>query len=423
MPLPPPTDRPSTARDPDYRNNAILVAAAQLDNVQQALSELFDATLKMLRKGRIVVLWSDDAFDVPGVIEALRTWPRSLTDGFRLTVSPRHIVALGQPNVRGNPFDGPARRAARGFAERKGTEGQGTTVAIIDTGIIEHPWLDGAYVALPGDFEREIVVPDESKEADERVLEEQAGHGLFLAGLVLEQAPGATVKVLRTAKSDGTSDIDDVAEAIVRAAALGVDVVNLSLGCFTRAGLPPWTLLDALERVPRTTAVVAAAGNSTAEPPASFWPAALRGVTAVGALGEETDNGWELAKFTNRGSWVDVYVPATNVLSTYLERDGYVLAPDGNGGRDASWESYGGWARWSGTSMAAAIWSGAVARGAAEWGVSAMAAERRILDLPSTVDFVRELKLVPEHRDELDTRVTRRALDVVPTRPRPATDE
>jgi subtilisin family serine protease len=411
--LPPLESRRRGPRDPDYRDDAILVAVAHLDRVKETLRELYgDVALREQRKGAIVVLRSERDFDAGAVVDAVRQRCAERFDGFKPTLSPRHLVAIGQPNVRGNPEGQVPREIEdRALPPRTSVEGEGIVVAIVDTGIAAHPWLEDAYVALPGDFEHDVTVWEEEATPPGRYLGEQAGHGLFLAGLVLEQAPGATVKVFRTATSDGRSEIDDVTEAIVRAAGTGAHVVNLSLGCFTRRDMPPWTLLEALEALPKTTAVVASAGNS--EAPASFWPAGLKSVTGVGALAE-TDGAWRLASYSNRGAWVDVYVPATNVLSTYIDWAGSVLIRTQDGKLCPEPRRFRGWAEWSGTSMAAARWSGAVARAAAAWEVSAVAAERRILELPGSVGFARVLELPVDERDELDSHAARLALDFIP---------
>ena len=53
-------------------------------------------------------------------------------------------------------------------------------------------------------------------------------------------------------------------------------VINLSLGAYTQGNVPPIGLMNALQQVPRTSVVVAAAGNAETDVP--FWPAALKQV-------------------------------------------------------------------------------------------------------------------------------------------------
>ncbi len=83
-------------------------------------------------------------------------------------------------------------------------------------------------------------------------------------------------------------------------------VVSLAL-----VGPPDPLLQRAIERLERLDMlVVAAAGNEGGEAPR--YPAAYPGVIGVGAI----DAGNALWSRSNRGSWVSVYAPGTEVLST-----------------------------------------------------------------------------------------------------------
>ena len=62
--------------------------------------------------------------------------------------------------------------------------GLGVRVGVADTGIRLHKWLNGAFPARPTDWEPLDVDGDD-------VLDPQAGHGLFIAGLILQQAPSS----------------------------------------------------------------------------------------------------------------------------------------------------------------------------------------------------------------------------------------
>jgi subtilisin family serine protease len=324
-------------------------------------------------------------------------------------LSPVHRTMIGQPNVVGNPDAVLPRSSTTGFEGYGGSDGADVTIAFVDTGIEPHQWFEGKqYTAWPSDYEWQVMVRYGGRD----VLGPQAGHCVFLAGLALEQAPRAKVLALKTADSFGISDVDDVAAAVVRAARRGAQVVNLSLGCATRNGNEPWALrraLNVLSRMDQPPAVVAAAGNSNGNE--KFWPAAFDDVTAVGAV--ENDGGWKLAGYTNRGSWVDVYVPATDVLSTYIHYTGNALVP--NRDRTAFLDKYvdyhTGWATWTGTSMASAIWSGivarAISRARAEGSTESPAAIARALPgRPADVGLP-ELALVEADRTDDEGRLRR----------------
>ncbi|WP_432477215.1 S8 family peptidase [Nocardioides sp. GXQ0305] len=231
----------------------------------------------------------------------------------------------------------------RQLAVREARPGRGVRVGVLDTAIRAHPWLAGGWVAAPGD-----VRPDGDAPA-------AAGHATFVAGLVLQEAPGCVVAARQVLADDGSADSWSVAREIVAHGQDGLDVLNLSLFCHTEDGEAPLVLARAIDRLPSETVVVAAAGNYGKEgtldgPDRPAWPAALDGVIAVGA----TDDAGKTAPFSPAGvPWVDALAPGVNRVSTYL--DGTVTFDKGDPLR------FEGLASWSGTSFAAASVSGAIA--------------------------------------------------------------
>ncbi len=183
------------------------------------------------------------------------------------------------------------------------------------------------------------------------------GHAVFILGLVQDAAPGARITVRPTLDLHAVATAWEVATAMADCADGEVDVVNLSLGCYTVDNEPPLLLQRAVDLLSARTLVVAAAGNHR-QPrhPRPFWPAAMENVIAVGARDEDN----RLATFSPRAPWVDVTAPGVHVVSQYL--DGKVeLAPRTE--RDpAEIEEFPGYARWRGTSFAAATVTGEIAR-------------------------------------------------------------
>jgi subtilisin family serine protease len=394
----------------EWRSDAILVSSTDLPLVQSALTELGNTSLEPTEKRHGITRLESrsglTADEVASLVDGVR---RVCRERFSVepAISPRHVVVVGQPNTSGNP-EGLAKAVTHHFEDRGDTTaGAGVTVGVIDTGMDRNGWLDGAYLAAPADFDTEVA----SARKSSTPLGPQTGHGLFLSGLILQQAPGAAVKVWKVLDGDGVADIDDVVDAIYRAAASGVDILNLSLGCFTRNDRPPWTLAKALADLDPEIVVVASAGNAGQMRP--FWPAAFERVVAVGAIAD-ADHGLTIAQYSNCGPWVDLYVPASDVLSTFIHYDGQVaLERRRNGAKiDTETVAYRSWATWSGTSMAAAIVSGAIAR-AAGTSASARAAARALLTQPEQFPFVRRLTLA-DATHENGTRLERVAIGLEP---------
>lgn len=206
------------------------------------------------------------------------------------------------------------------------------SVGMLDTGFEPHPWF--------ADRPWFRAVREELDADDDSGQDRQAGHGTFVAGLVLRHAPGAVLCARRALSSLGFTDDLRIAEGL-REMAGRTEVVVVTSGCHTPDDSCPPVLLSALTPEP---VIVAAAGNHGSSRP--FWPAALPGVLAVAA----THSDGTYANFSNYGDWVDTAAPGVDVTSSYVH-----LVPG-----SADDRSYG-CARWSGTSFAAPQVAGSVA--------------------------------------------------------------
>jgi len=233
--------------------------------------------------------------------------------------------------------------------------GQGVTVAVIDTGVdMTHPALAGRLV--PGyDF---VDQDNDPSEVGSVGVTPMYGHGTHVAGLVALAAPGAMIMPIRALDPFGKGDTWVVAKAMAFAVDPdgdpntkdGADIINLSMSTSTQSNL----LRDVIRAVTcvnsdggqgdlpcfqpggRGAVVVTAAGNhssSTLEYPAGDNLPALISVAAT----NEVDL---LATFSNYGSWVKVGAPGDTIMSS---------VPGG------------GYAAWSGTSMATPLVSGETA--------------------------------------------------------------
>jgi Subtilase family len=246
--------------------------------------------------------------------------------------------------------------------------GRRPVVAVLDTGIREHPWLGvtkaatgGGYDTTPdgfvmidpamqgiilaegvlaeaeGDRPRQVIKDawDKPVTADPLLgeLDTDTGHCTFISGIVRQVAPDARVLAVRIMHSDGIVNEGDILCALAQLAArVGlaeagdmnemVDVVSLSFGYFSEAGDAALTsglrqAIDILLGLGVT--VVAAAGNySTTR---KFYPAAVATenqpgqvpLVSVGALNPNRSQ----AVFSDGGGWINAWACGTIMISTF----------------------------------------------------------------------------------------------------------
>ncbi|MFO0982396.1 MAG: S8 family serine peptidase [Planctomycetota bacterium] len=179
--------------------------------------------------------------------------------------------------------------------------GQPTLVAVLDTGVdLDHPALAGHIAADGFDFVARDAVPEDQLDGiDEDLdgeIDEGAGHGTHIAGIITLVHPEAIILPVRVLNSDGVGNVFDVAEGIVYAVQHGAPIINLSLGEST----PPALEAAVAYAIAAGANVVASAGNRNSERPQ--YPAAYPGVISVAA----TDDERLKAEFSNFGESVDV---------------------------------------------------------------------------------------------------------------------
>jgi subtilisin family serine protease len=323
----------------------------------------------------LVRRWFDSRHDEPGVSRVRLRAPAKVDvcelsaqlggDGRhrRLAVAPNHLV-YGQPMWWTGPADLPRPAAPLAPPVANGAR-RDVTVAVLDTGLSPHPWYDSAdWYAGQRDEVTEILDADLDYE-----LDAQAGHGTFIAGVLLRHAPSARIRAKRVIGGDGVGDDLDVLRALAWLATWGqADVVNLSFGCYTYDDRPSPVIARAIAALGRRTVVVACAGNHASDRP--FWPAALKHVIAVAAL-DGNDRAW----FSDYGWWVDACAPGVGITSCFVRFDGPRPRV-----RGIDPDDFRGYAAWSGTSFAAPAVAGAIAGLAAAEDLPAVVAADRILD-------------------------------------------
>ena len=191
-------------------------------------------------------------------------------------------------------------------------------VAVLDTRIeTDPPHRDLGGKLLPG---RSFLGDARCTGADARdhgtiaagLIAARPGNGIDMAGL------GWDTRVLPVEVLDdcGNGTTSGVAAGVRWAADAGADIINLSL---TGSGPDPAVSSALAYARARGLLVVAAAGNQGGTRP--VFPAADPGVVAVAATGVPGGvDGDRVASFSNRGTWVDIAAPGTDV--TGLRRVG-----------------------------------------------------------------------------------------------------
>jgi hypothetical protein len=184
-------------------------------------------------------------------------------------------------------------------------DGSGVLVGILDSGIKTHPQFDDVYIVHIDLAGGGVAGPG-------------AEHGTAVASIIAGSegiAPNAELFVVRVLDDEGMGNSFHVAEGIVQAVDLGVDVLNMSLGVYQDTQL----LREAIRYAhAHDVILVAAAGNDgyTQMPYPAAYPQVLS-VTAVDGVGRQ-------ALFPNQSDKIDFAAPGVGVV-TANEDEGTML--------------------------------------------------------------------------------------------------
>ncbi|HEX7022388.1 MAG TPA: S8 family serine peptidase, partial [Trueperaceae bacterium] len=217
--------------------------------------------------------------------------------------------------------------------------GAGTVIAVLDTGVNPHPDLnDRLRSDLGYDFVNEDASTEDSFDNPD-TLYSPDGHGtavaVLAAGASMGVAPQAQVFPVKVCDRSGTCfSYDAILGACYTLAtterefgSLGNLVMNLSFG-----GETPSPTLDSIldYALQNGVLVAAAAGNQARANSPAHYPAAsdLPGLVAVAALESDSALGtsadWHPAPFSNRGDYLDISAPGTDLLGAIPGTNFYV---------------------------------------------------------------------------------------------------
>jgi hypothetical protein len=346
--------------DEDDRSEPLGLALLKLPHLQADVVSLrMDAELvrDAVNARKVSSLTGDNVPDLDLLMFALRRRFASRYHGWTPTMGKnRHVDGIhGLPEIVGGGSGFPEAIKPNSFrlAPRSSGPGRRVRVGVLDTRLSPHAYLQGRYFA-----EADTLLPEAT------LFPQAAGHATFIAGLILAQAPDAELDVRRVLSDDAaTATTWEVATKMVEFLGAGVDVLNLSFGCEVEDGQGPLVLARAVELLSAEIVLVAAAGNhppdksrsSTPGAKTPTYPAAFSDVVAVGALAADGNP----APFNPDGPWMDLLAAGVDVESTYLTGGVTVKRNDVPGGTTTV--RFSGFAKWSGTSFAAANVTGEIA--------------------------------------------------------------
>jgi subtilisin family serine protease len=229
------------------------------------------------------------------------------------------------------------------------SQGAGVVIAVVDTGIdATHPALAGSVSPTGANFvtgsQGWSDVGNGLDDDGDGLVDEQVGHGTFVAGLIRLVAPESVLLPVRVLNSDGIATNFQIARAVAWSIDRGAHVVNMSLG----EDYESITISDVVaEAKAKGVMVVGAAGNRATDDPKEY-PASDANAVGVTAL----DWNDALAPFANFGNQLALSAPGDSLVTVAgADPTKSIIGPVPGGG-------YG---VWEGTSFATAFVSGAAA--------------------------------------------------------------
>ncbi|UTR11816.1 peptidoglycan-binding protein [Evansella sp. LMS18] len=211
-----------------------------------------------------------------------------------------------------------------------GLSGKGIKIAVLDTGIAEHPDLP-----LAGGV---------SVTSYTDTYFDDHGHGTHVAGIIGAKgnstvrgiAPEASLYAVKVLNGSGTGYLSDILKGIEWAVNNQMDIINISLGVVNDSISLNQAVDNAYDKGILVVASAGNKGNSDGSGDTVLYPARFNSVIAVSATDINNNRG----SFSATGPAIEIAAPGVNILSTDLSNR---------------------YSRRSGTSMAAPYVSGVLA--------------------------------------------------------------
>ncbi len=220
--------------------------------------------------------------------------------------------------------------------------GKNIKVAVIDSGLdTTHPLFAKRLVSAKEWWD--FVGNDSDPQEEGNPEDAGYGHGTGMAGVIVQVAPLVKIMPLRVLQANGQGDEINVLKAIDWAISKHADIINLSLGSYAVSTAVD-TMLDVATK--KGIVVIASAGNDGQEQ--STFPASKAlsntNVLSVASNGFVKESLKATSKFksnfSNYGPSISVAAPGEHIFTAFPMQQGRA---------------------WSGTSVSAAITSGALA--------------------------------------------------------------
>ncbi len=276
----------------DFRED---LGAAQVESQVQAIAQKYKVTPRL----NSAFSFADHIFVVKGDRATLDALKKSDIKQYTEIIEPDYIYsAFTAPN---DPDYGKQwnLRSINVEAAWDDTQGEGITVAVIDTGVSQVPDLKETKFVKGYDF-----VNDQAEATDDN------GHGTHVAGTIAQSTNNgfgvagiafkANLMPLKVLSGSGGGTVADIAESIRFAADNGADVINMSLG----GGGESQLMQEAIDYAHEKGVVIIAAAGNAGENAASY-PARYPHVIGVSALGPAGTK----ATYSNFGAGIDLSAP------------------------------------------------------------------------------------------------------------------